>query len=142
MKTIEVTCDECRETFEMDEEKFDRLSLNEQGVRIIHEGRPPLFCSNKCGDGADLHRMGQGTGLHYDFAVIRPRWDNGKNGVVLRLERWIDGEDPSGRYEASERFIVSEDVSNVPDDQLCEMLEDIHYELIPEDFEEDDAQLN
>jgi len=33
-------------------------------------------------------------------------------------------------------------VSNLPDDKLCEMLEDIHYELIPEDFEEDDAQQN
>ena len=100
-------------------------------------------------DGADLHPMGQGTGLHYDFAVIRPRWDKGKNGVVLRLEKWLDGEDPSERYEASEgmmtiskQFIVSEDVNNLPDDKLCEMLEDIHYELIPEDFEEDDAQQN
>jgi hypothetical protein len=94
-------------------------------------------------------RMGQGTGLHYEFAVIRPRWDKGRNCVVLRLEKWLDGEDPSERYESSEgmmtiskRFIVCEDVSNVPDDKLCEMLEDIHYELIPEDFEEDDAQQN
>jgi len=100
-------------------------------------------------DGADLHPMGQGTGLHYDFAVIRPRWDKGKNGVVLRLEKWFDGEDPSERYEVSEgmmtiskRFIVSEDVRNVSDDKLSQMLEDIHNQLIPEDFAEDGARQN
>jgi len=38
----------------------------------------------------------------------------------------------------SDSRIVSEDVSNIPDEQLVEMLDDIHYELIPEDFEEDE----
>jgi hypothetical protein len=32
--------------------------------------------------------------------------------------------------------IVKKDVSNIPDEQLSEMLDDLHYELIPEDFEE------
>jgi hypothetical protein len=27
-------------------------------------------------------------------------------------------------------------VSNIPDEQLSKMLDDLHYELIPEDFQE------
>lgn len=36
-------------------------------------------------DGADLHPLANRTGLRYDYAVIRPLWDENKNGVVLRL---------------------------------------------------------
>ena len=87
--------------------------------------------------------------LQYDFAIIRPRWDKANNGTVLRLEKWIDGVDPYERFEPygnsgvmtiNKSMIVSEDVTDVPDEKLCEMLDAIHYELIPEDFEEDDSE--
>lgn len=95
-------------------------------------------------DGSDLDRFAK---LQYDYAIIRPRWDRTKNCVVLRLEKWIDGEDPYDRYEESDGIfainrsrIVSEDVTDVPDEKLCEMLDDIHYELIPEDFEQEEEK--
>jgi hypothetical protein len=30
--------------------------------------------------------------------------------------------------------VVNKDVSNIPDEQLSEILDDLHQELIPEDF--------
>jgi hypothetical protein len=48
--TVTVVCVECLKRFEMDEQKFERIVRNNQGVRIIHEGRPPIFCSTKCGE--------------------------------------------------------------------------------------------
>ncbi len=70
-------------------------------------------------------------------------WDKNKNGVILRLEeKWL--EDWESQYgEAFEWMgvskdrIVSEDVTNIPDEQLSKMLDDIHCELIPEDCEEE-----
>ena len=38
----------------------------------------------------------------------------------------------------SKTRIVNEDVTDIPDEKLCEMLDDVHYELIPEDFEEEE----
>jgi hypothetical protein len=94
-------------------------------------------------DGADLHPLAHRTGLRYDFAVIRPLWDKNKNGVVLRLEKWL--EDWEGQYGEdfewmgiSKNRIVSEDVTNIPDEELCKMLDDIHCDLIPEDCEEEE----
>ncbi len=93
-------------------------------------------------DGGDLFPLAHRTGLRFDYAVIRPLWDKNKNGVILRLEKWL--EDWESQYgEAFEWMgvskdrIVSEDVTNIPDEQLSKMLDDIHCELIPEDCEEE-----
>jgi hypothetical protein len=40
----------------------------------------------------------------------------------------------------SKSRIVSEDVTDIPDEKLCEMLDQIHCELIPEDCEEEEEQ--
>jgi hypothetical protein len=95
-------------------------------------------------DGADLHSFAGKTGLRYDYAIIRPLWEKGKNGVVLRLEKWLENwyEMYPGDFEGmsiSKNQIVNEDVSNIPDERLCEMLDDLHAELIPEDFEDEEA---
>ena len=94
-------------------------------------------------DGANLHPLANRTGLRYDFAIIRPLWDKDKNGVVLRLEKWL--EDWYGQYGEDDEWmainkskIASEDVTNILDEKLCEMLDTIHFELSPEDFEEEE----
>jgi hypothetical protein len=94
-------------------------------------------------DGADLHPLANRTGLRYDYAVIRPLWDKGKNSVVLRLEKWL--EDWYGQYgedddwmAISKKRIVNEDVTNIPDEKLCKILDEIHSELIPGDCEEEE----
>ena len=100
-------------------------------------------------DGADLHPLANRTGLRYDYAVIRPLWDKNRNGVVLRLEKWLEnweeqyGDD--GLYDftgnvagVGKSRIANEDVTNIPDEKLCEMLDHIHCELIPEDCEEEE----
>ncbi len=92
-------------------------------------------------DGAQLHPLAHRTGLRYDYAVIRPLWL--KDRVVLRLERWLenwnelypDDIEPMG---VSKNRIACEDVTSMPDEKLVEMLDDIHYQLIPEDFEEEE----
>ena len=94
-------------------------------------------------DGADLHPLANRTGLRYDYAVIRPVWDKNKNGVVLRLEKWLENWYEQYGYDddwmgISKTRIVNEDVTDIPDEKLCEILDDIHYELIPEDFEEEE----
>jgi hypothetical protein len=95
-------------------------------------------------DEANLHPLANRTGLRYDFAVIRPLWDKDKNGVVLRLEKWLEdwygqyGEEDSDWMAIKKSRIVSDDVTDTPDGELCEMLETIHCELIPEDCEEDE----
>jgi hypothetical protein len=94
-------------------------------------------------DGADLHPLANRTGLRYDYAVIRPLWDKNKNGVVLRLEKWLENWYEQYGYDddwmgISKTRIVNEDVTDIPDEKLCEMLDDVHYELIPEDFEEEE----
>ena|SRR5690349_10353365 len=93
-------------------------------------------------NGADLHALANRTGLRYDYALIRPLWDKNKNGVVLRLEKWLENWDEQYGYDddwmvVSKSRIVNVDVSEIPDEKLCEILDDIHYELIPEDCEEE-----
>jgi hypothetical protein len=80
--------------------------------------------------------------LRYDYAVIRPLWDKDKNRVILRKEKWLEDwyeqyGDDSEWMGISKSRIVSEDVTNIPDKKLCEMLQEIHCELIPEDCEEE-----
>jgi hypothetical protein len=94
-------------------------------------------------DGANLHPLANRTGLRFDFAIIRPLWDKNKNGVVLRLEKWL--EDWYGQYGEDDEWmainkskIAGEDVTDIPDEKLCEMLDTIHFELTPEDFEEEE----
>jgi division protein CdvB (Snf7/Vps24/ESCRT-III family) len=65
----------------------------------------------------------------------------GKSGVALRLEKWLENwydlnPEDANFMVISPNQIVKKDVSNIPDEQLSEMLDDLHYELIPEDFEE------
>jgi hypothetical protein len=94
-------------------------------------------------DGAHLHPLANRAGLRYDYAVIRPLWVDDR--VVLRLEKWLenwielypDDFEPMG---VSKDRIACEDVTTVPDEKLVEMLDDIHYELIPEDFEEEEDE--
>ena len=97
-------------------------------------------------DGSKLIPLANRTGLRYDFAVIRPLW--AKGGVALRLEKWLEEwyelhpEDFDEFMVISPNRIVKEDVSDIPDEELSEMLDDLHYELIPEDFEEVEDELN
>jgi len=91
-------------------------------------------------DGSMLHPLAGRTGLRYDFAVIRPIWHGDK--VVLRLERWLENwfdlhPDDAEGWGIPPNMIVREDVSTVSDEELEELLDDVHYELIPEDYEED-----
>lgn len=84
------------------------------------------------------------TGLRYDFAIIRPLWDKARNGVVLRLEKYLENwyeENPDDAewMGINKSRVVNEDVTDIPDENLCKMLEDLHYALIPEDFEEEDG---
>jgi hypothetical protein len=95
-------------------------------------------------DESELVPLANRTGLRYDFAVIRPLWVKDQGMVVLRLERYL--EDWNEQYPddfeymgISKSRIVNEDVSNVPDEQLCQMLDGVHRELIPDDFEEEEA---
>ena len=90
-------------------------------------------------DGSRLISLANRIGLRYDFAVIRPLW--AKGGVALRLEKWLENwyelhPEDANFMVISPNQIVKKDVSNIPDEQLSEMLDDLHYELIPEDFEE------
>jgi hypothetical protein len=92
-------------------------------------------------DGAQLHPLANRTGLRYDYAVIRPLWF--KDRVVLRLEKWLENwyelyPDDIELMGVSKNQIACEDVSTIPDEKLAEMLDDIHYQLIPEDFEEEE----
>jgi len=93
-------------------------------------------------DGAYLHPLANRTGLRYDYAVIRPLWVNDR--VVLRLEKWLENwyelyPDDLEQMGVSKSQIACEDVTTIPDEKLVEMLDDIHYELIPEDFEEEES---
>jgi hypothetical protein len=94
-------------------------------------------------DGAELVPLANRTGLRYDFAIIRPLWNKGKNGVVLRLEKYLENwseeyPDDGEWMGVSKSRIVTEDVANISDKNLCNMLDDLHAELIPEDFEEEE----
>jgi hypothetical protein len=93
-------------------------------------------------NGAQLHPLANRTGLRYDYAVIRPLWF--KDRVVLRLEKWLENwyELYPGDIEpmgVSKNQVACEDVTSVSDEKLIEMLDDIHYQLIPEDFEEEES---
>ena len=95
-------------------------------------------------DGAELVPLANRTGLRYDFAIIRPLWDKARNGVVLRLEKYLENwyeENPDDAewMGINKSRVVNEDVTDIPDENLCKMLEDLHYALIPEDFEEEDG---
>jgi hypothetical protein len=89
-----------------------------------------------------LHPLAHRTGLRYDYAVIRPMWKRDK--AVLRLEKYLENwmelhpDDIEPRGVSSSR-IVCEDVSQIPDEKLSDMLDDLHCELIPEDCEEEDG---
>ena len=53
------------------------------------------------------------------------------------LENWYDLHPEDTDFMViSPNQIVKEDVSNAAGEELSEMLDDQHYELIPEDFEE------
>src|SRR5215469_11812970 len=92
-------------------------------------------------DGASLHPLANRVGLRYDYAVIRPMWV--KDGVVLRLEKYLEDWYDETDYTdyvwmgVSAKRIACEDVTNVPDEKLVAMVNRVHYELIPEDFEEE-----
>ena len=51
------------------------------------------------------------------------------------MENWDEqyGEDGDWIEEVSKSRIVREDVTDIPDEKLCEMLDEVHCELIPED---------
>ena len=77
--------------------------------------------------------------LFLGVALIRPLWARDK--VVLRLEKYPDdwlerypeGSDPE---DASKRT-VCEDVSHMPEHELELIIDKLHRELVPEDFEEE-----
>jgi hypothetical protein len=79
------------------------------------------------------------TGLRYDFAVIRPLWKNGH--VTLRLEKYLEEwyaihPEDNLWMEVSPNRIVRQDVTAMSDEELCELLDNVHHELIPIDFED------
>lgn len=72
--------------------------------------------------------------------MIRSLWINDR--VVLRLEKWLENwyelyPDDLEPMVVSKNQIACEDVTNIPDEKLVELLDDIHYELIPDDYEEE-----
>ena len=90
-----------------------------------------------------LHPLAHRTGLRYYYAVIRPMWKDNK--VVLRLEKYLEEWyvlHPEDYYwmGVSPNLIVREDVSGMTDEELVELLDEVHHELIPDDFEDEDQQ--
>jgi hypothetical protein len=89
---------------------------------------------------ATLCALRHRTGLYFcDFAIIRPVWKNNK--PALRLEK--STEDWSERFpndldpfDFSNRT-VCEDVSRLSDTKLLRLLDKVHRELIPEDFDDE-----
>ena len=87
-----------------------------------------------------LQPLASRTGLRYDYAEIRPMWKDNK--VVLRLEKYLENWDelhPDERlswFDGPEHRIVRDDVSKMSDKRLLTLLDKVHQELIPGDFEE------
>jgi hypothetical protein len=82
------------------------------------------------------------TGLMFDdYAVIRPMWDGNK--PALRLEKysedWFAVHPEDDPLDFTERT-VCDDVSRLSDKKVMAMLEKIHRELVPEDFENDEEE--
>jgi hypothetical protein len=81
------------------------------------------------------------TGLIFeDYAVIRPIWKSDK--PALRLER--HSEDSFKLYPEDDNpqepgaRSVCDDVTGLSDTELMALLEKLHRELVPEDFEDAD----
>ncbi|MGA7293045.1 MAG: hypothetical protein WBW53_12455 [Terriglobales bacterium] len=96
-------------------------------------------------DGSSLIPLANRMGLRYDFAVIRPLWAKGE--VALRLEKWLEDwydlhPEDADFMVISPNQIVKEDVSDITDEQLSEILDDLHRELIPEDFKAVEDELD
>jgi hypothetical protein len=81
------------------------------------------------------------TGLIFDdYAIIRPMWE-GKR-PTLRLEKYSENwyeihPEDSDPFDFSSRT-VRDDVSKLSDKKVVALLNDVHRELIPEDFEEEE----
>jgi len=83
------------------------------------------------------------TGLLFeDYAVIRPIWKDNK--PALRLERhseaWFELYPEDDDPQEPGTHSVCDDVTGLSDTEVLGLLEKLHRELVPEDFEgEDDA---
>ncbi len=79
------------------------------------------------------------TGLLFDYALIRPLWGKGK--PVLRLEKysedWFELHPDDDPLDSPERT-VCEDVSKLSDRKVLRLLDKVHRELVPEDYEDED----
>jgi hypothetical protein len=69
---------------------------------------------------------------------VRPLWV--KDGIVLRLEKytedWGDIDPEYAAFDASKRT-VHPDITDLPDDQLAEILNKVNAELHPDERDEE-----
>ncbi|HWW16058.1 MAG TPA: hypothetical protein VN310_15460 [Candidatus Dormibacteraeota bacterium] len=80
-------------------------------------------------------------GLYFeDFAIIRPLWSKGR--VVLRLEKhaenWLEIHPEDWDPFDFRQRTVCEDVSRMTDKKVLRLLDKVHCELIPEDYEDEE----
>ena len=84
-----------------------------------------------------LRPLNNRPGLYFaDYAIIRPVHDGSK--ARLRLEKyaenWYALHPEDDRFDFTRRTVIK-DVSEMPDAALLEMLDEVHQEMIPEDYE-------
>jgi hypothetical protein len=85
------------------------------------------------------------TGLLFDgYAIIRPMWKGNK--PTLRLEKYLENwyeihPDDFDPLDFRART-VCEDVSKMSDIKVLDVLDKIHRELVPEDFEDEEKNIS
>lgn len=94
----------------------------------------PSVCSD-----AVLQPLYNKTGLYfYDTAIIRPLW--AKDKVVLRLEKytedWAYRDSDYEQFDTSNRS-VCDDVSQMSDDEIAAIVDTLHRELHPDEYEDE-----
>ncbi|MBI4446113.1 MAG: hypothetical protein HY645_09390 [Acidobacteria bacterium] len=82
------------------------------------------------------------TGLMFpNYALIRPLWSEGK--PTLRLEKyseqWFDTHPEEDPLDFTKRTVCV-DVSNMPENELLPLLDNVHREIAPEDFEAEEDE--
>jgi hypothetical protein len=83
------------------------------------------------------HRTGL---IFHDYAVLRPMWKGSK--PTLRLEKYLENwhelhPDDYDPFDFRART-VCDDVSSMSDKRVLALLNEVHRELIPEDFEDEE----
>jgi hypothetical protein len=84
------------------------------------------------------------TGLLFDgYAIIRPMWKGNK--PTLRLEKYLENwyelhPDDFDPFDFRARTVF-EDVSKMSDKKVLDVLDKVHRELLPEDFEDEEENI-